>query len=171
MHDFVSFVFKRAALSVLACALIVCCVLKCTGPKITCWTDVALQEQSVCKRECLQESFSLAHSDVCHPKLSCRDIKEDVHVQRLLARGVVKNVYRYVDDNLVLHDSGTPTATIQKAFTGNANGLSFTREDPSAEGLQFLDVCLVATQGGTCWRFQQRSQKPYCLSQATTQRQ
>lgn len=93
MHDFVSFVFKRAALSVLACALIVCCVLKCTGPKITCWTDVALQEQSVCKRECLQESFSLAHSDVCHPKLSCRDIKEDVHVQRLLARGVVKNVY------------------------------------------------------------------------------
>lgn len=35
-------------------------------------------------------------------------------------------VYRYVDDNVVLHDSGAPAATIQNAFTDDTNGLTFT---------------------------------------------
>ncbi|XP_040074886.2 uncharacterized protein LOC115330777 [Ixodes scapularis] len=111
---------------------------------------IYLQKSGVCIGSCLAPSLSEVY-------LSFVDqaVKEQLDS---VAPGT--QVFRYVDDYLVLHDSGAPTAAIQKAFTDNANGLSFTREDPSAEGLQFLDLRLVATQGGTCWRFQQRTQKP-----------
>ncbi|CAN7976635.1 unnamed protein product, partial [Ixodes persulcatus] len=69
-------------------------------------------------------------------------------------------VYRYVDDYLVLHDSGVSPATIQQVFKDNARGLTFTRVDASTEGLQFLDLRLISSAEGSCWSFQQRSQKP-----------
>ncbi|KAM7287717.1 uncharacterized protein ISCGN_031408 [Ixodes scapularis] len=90
---------------------------------------IYLQKSGVCIGSCLAPSLSEVY-------LSFVDqaVKEQLDS---VAPGT--QVFRYMDDYLVLHDSGAPTAAIQKAFTDNANGLSFTREDPSAEGLQFLD--------------------------------
>ncbi|CAN7990523.1 unnamed protein product [Ixodes hexagonus] len=174
MHRSASFVFNRAALSILTCALIVCYVLRCTGPKITCWTDVVRHEQSACRRECPRESFSLPDSDVCHPKLSCSAIRDDVSVRQLLARGVVKNVYlaewkghtvvlsnltesRLEDDfqhNVLMHGLlGHPDYTVQ--VLGSCGNTLVTEYLPlgSANNLQWLFSSQLARYDTVSRRF------------------
>lgn len=69
-------------------------------------------------------------------------------------------IFRYVDDYLLLHDRDVPSVSIEQVFSRHSRGLNFTKEEPAAEGLQFLDLRLQTTPSGLCWSFQQRSQKP-----------
>ncbi|KAM7297286.1 uncharacterized protein ISCGN_022439 [Ixodes scapularis] len=85
----------------------------------------------------------------------------DRAVQEDLARsGSGCRIFRFVDDYLVVHPSSTSDVSLRLAFAANAGGLSFTKEDASQEGLQFLDLRLTPSSHGLCWSFQQRSQKP-----------
>ncbi|EEC05092.1 hypothetical protein IscW_ISCW004883 [Ixodes scapularis] len=55
-------------------------------------------------------------------------------------------VFRFVDDYLVLHTPGTPSASVRQVFSTHYQGLKFSREDPSDGELQFLDLRLIWTR-------------------------
>ncbi|KAM7298541.1 uncharacterized protein ISCGN_019135 [Ixodes scapularis] len=85
----------------------------------------------------------------------------DVAVKRELSVATPgTKIFRYVDDYLLLHDRNVSPASIEQVFSRHSRGLTFTKEEPAADGLQFLDLRLQPTPSGLCWSFQQRSQKP-----------
>lgn len=61
--------------------------------KLVCWEDVAANGNLSCRPLCPNGSFGLPGMSECHPLLSCKNIRNDVHVIRLLTSGTVKNVY------------------------------------------------------------------------------
>lgn len=63
-------------------------------------------------------------------------------------------VFRYVDDYLVIYLDAVSADSIFEIFKDCAAGLTFTRENPSVEGLQFLDLRLHPHSSGVCWTFQ-----------------
>ncbi|XP_040071560.1 uncharacterized protein LOC120843935 [Ixodes scapularis] len=69
-------------------------------------------------------------------------------------------VFRYVDDYLVIHPTSISSRAICEAFDSCSSGLRFTSEEPTEEGLQYLDLRLHLHRQGICWSFQQRSKKP-----------
>lgn len=56
-----------------------------------CWHDLVADKQ-VCKPACSEGSFGLVGMPYCRPYLTCQEI-EKLHIVKILARGVVKNVY------------------------------------------------------------------------------
>ncbi|XP_040075942.1 uncharacterized protein LOC120848078, partial [Ixodes scapularis] len=70
------------------------------------------------------------------------------------------HVFRYVDDYLIIHPARTSPDSITAVFSACSSGLTFTKEEPSNEGLQYLDLRLHVSATGLCWAFQQMSAKP-----------
>lgn len=77
--------------------------------------------------------------------------------------GLVRKVYRYVDDYIILVDRSNFTnnaINILKIFREKALGLEFTFEMPLQGALQFLDLNLSFHDKQVCWQYQPRSSKP-----------
>src|SRR5690606_7365682 len=77
-------------------------------------------------------------------------------------------IFRYVDDNLVISTHPQDLNLVQHLAVQEGGCLNFTRENPSPDGIQFVDLKLIFGRG-LCWRFEQGSMKallPYssCLS-------
>lgn len=102
MYAYLGVLATRATLCILVCAIILCCVLRYSKPKLVCWKDIADNERFVCRRVCPNGTFSLTGTSDCYPYLSCKDIKDDVQILGLLTRGVVKNVRHNIS---ILHDT------------------------------------------------------------------
>ncbi|XP_040074891.1 uncharacterized protein LOC115330014, partial [Ixodes scapularis] len=111
---------------------------------------VFLQKSGVCIGSCLAPILSEIF--MFHVDTKVQSILEQEFPEAL--------VYRYVDDYLIIHSTNSDTAAIESVFQKNSFGLTFTKETPSSEGLQFLDLRLVPTSVGICWSNQQRSAKP-----------
>lgn len=67
--------------------------------------------------------------------------------------------FGYVDNYLVLHYRAVNLEAILPSFLSAGGKLKIKRGDPSAEGLQFLDLRLTKTNHDVCWAFKQRSKK------------
>ncbi|XP_042149994.1 uncharacterized protein LOC121838063, partial [Ixodes scapularis] len=111
---------------------------------------VYIQRAGVCIGSCLAPVLSEIY-------LFYVDAKVQADLQRDFPDA---KVFRYVDDYLILHSAISDSAAIETVFQKNSHGLTFTKEAPSPEGLQFLDLRLVPTSKGICWAHQQRSSKP-----------
>lgn len=90
-----------------------------------------------------------------------------LYVDRAIARrleGPLKanlvNIFRFVDDYLVVHHVSVKTAKIVSTFNQVSQGLQFTQEFPVNNHLQFLDLSIRLSATGMCWSYQQRSKKP-----------
>jgi hypothetical protein len=69
-------------------------------------------------------------------------------------------IMRFVDDYLVMYkEEFIQQATILKAFDESKRTLTFTKEEETENGLQFLEI-RISTSKGVCWECQQRDQKP-----------
>ncbi|XP_042150172.1 uncharacterized protein LOC121838157 [Ixodes scapularis] len=112
--------------------------------------EVFIQKSGVCIGSCLAPVLSEIYLSFVD-----RTIDEEL---RSIVPGC--QVVRYVDDYLVIHPTGTPVHSISPCFLSAAGSLNFKREDPTEEGLQYLDIRLNTTETGICWAFRQRSEKP-----------
>lgn len=88
--------------------------------------------------------------------------KVDRALERELS-GMVKKVYRYVDDYIVFVDKCSilrSIADILKVFKENGMGLKYTFEVMKENCIQFLDLSLKFGEEHVCWKFAPRSVKP-----------
>ncbi|XP_077560826.1 uncharacterized protein LOC144175660 [Haemaphysalis longicornis] len=78
----------------------------------------------------------------------------------------VLNVFRYVDDYLVMlkdvsaEDLTETVSQVLGVFNSCGKGLKFTFQLPEEGCLQFLDLSIFFHDGQVCWRYQPRSKKP-----------
>lgn len=99
-----------------------------------------LQKSGVCIGSCLASALSEIYFFIVDSKAQSDPQRCFPHVE----------VFRYVDDYLILHSTITDSAGIKSVFQRNSHGLTFTKETPSPEALQFLDLRLVLTSKGIC---------------------